>query len=226
MTAITDAETSAPRIHADRARLAAYAGMIAGPLFLSTVVLLTWWQYDYLRSVGWTVLHDNNVPWPSGLDLAEHGWAQMLNFALTGLLLLAFVRALRHELPDRRSARVASALMTVMTVAMVTSAAPTDRDFTAEPSTWHGWTHGISFIVIVLCSVVTPLVTARALRGEPRWRPLGVVSVVCAVTCALSLFVPLQVGFYLFLISLFAWFAALAARFYRLTSATRSRAPR
>ena len=202
---------------AGRARLAAYAGMSAGPLFLSTVVVLTWWQYDYLRSLGWTVLRDHQVPWPSGLALAEHGWAQVLNFAVTGLLLLFFVRALRHELPDRRSARVANALMTVLTLAMVTSAAPTDRDFGSAPSTWHGWTHGISFLVIVVLSVVTPLITARALRGERRWRPLAGVSLAAGLLCAVSLFAPTQLGFYAFLIILFAWFAALAARFARLT---------
>jgi hypothetical protein len=199
-------------------QLAARAGIVAGPVFLVTVVILTTLRYDYLRSLGWTILEDHNVPWPSGLALGEHGWAQMLNFAVTGLLVLVFVRALRHELPDRRSGRVASALMTVMAVAMITSAAPTDHDFTASPSTWHGWTHGISFLVIVLCTVVTPLVTARALRGEPRWRPLAAVSVAVSLICALSLFVPSQVGFFVFLITLFGWISALAVRYSRLTA--------
>jgi hypothetical protein len=205
-------------VAAHRARLAAIAGMVAGPLFLATVVVLSWLRYDFLRSLGWTILDEHNVPWPSGLALGGNGWAQMVNFAVTGLLLLVFVRALRHELPHRRSARVAAALMTVMAVALVTSAAPTDRDFTAEPSTWHGWTHGISFITIVLCSVLTPLVTSRALRGDPRWRPMAAVSLAVALICPLSLFVPSQVGFYLFLIILFGWFTALAMRFSRLTA--------
>jgi hypothetical protein len=201
-----------------RRQLAARAGIVAGPLFLTTVVILTALRWDYLRSLGWTILDEHNVPYPSGLALGDGGWAQMLNFAVTGLLVLVFVRALRHELPDRRSSRVASVLMTVMAVAMITSAAPTDRDFTASPSTWHGWMHGISFLVILLCTVVTPLVTARALRGEARWRPLGTVSVAVSVVCALSLFVPSQVGFYVFLVTLFGWISALAVRYSRLTA--------
>jgi chromate transport protein ChrA len=206
-------------------RLAAAAGIAAGPLFLSAVALLTWLRYDYLRSLGWSIMEENDVPWPSGLALGGSGWAQMLNFALSGLLLLVFILALRHELPHRRSSRVASTLMTVMAVAMVASAAPTDRDFSASPSTWHGWTHGISFIVIVLLSVLTPLLTARALRGDPRWRPMAAVSLVVALTCALSLFVPSQVGFYLFLTTLFGWFTALAVRFSRLTAPDQSTTP-
>ena len=211
-----------PTVHGEtdhRQQLAARAGIVAGPVFLTTVVILTALRYDYLRSLGWTILDEHNVPYPSGLALGDHGWAQMLIFAVTGLLVLVFVRALRHELPDRRSSRVAAALMTVMAVAMVTSAAPTDRDFTADPSTWHGWTHGISFLVIVLCTVITPLVTARALRGEARWRPMAAVSVAVSVICALSLFVPSQVGFYVFLVTLFGWITALATRFARLSSA-------
>ena len=205
----------AARVHRDRA--AALAGVVAGPLFLLTVVLLSWWQYDYLRSVGWTVLDAGDVPWPSGLALADHGWIQMLNFAVAGVLLFVFTRALPHQLPDRRSARIAAALMTVMAVALVASAAPTDEDFGADPSTWHGWTHGLAFVVLVLCSVVTPLVLARALRGVPGWRPFAPLSVAVAGLCVVSLAVPSQLGFYAFLVLVFGWFTALAARFYRLT---------
>lgn len=225
-TAAPHSQPLAEHREAERSqRLAAVAGMVAGPLFLVTVVILTWLRYDYLRSLGWTILDEHNVPWPSGLALDGNGWAQMLNFAVTGLLLLVFVRALRHELPHRRSGRVAAVLMTVMAVALVTSAAPTDRDFTASPSTWHGWTHGISFLLIVLCSVLAPLVTSRALRGDPRWRPMAAVSLVVALTCALSLFMPSQVGFYLFLTTLFGWFTALAVRFSRLMAPDHATTP-
>ena len=77
---------------AGRNRLAAVAGIIAGPLFLVTIVLLTWAEYGFLRSSGWTVLDANDVPWPSGLAVSQVGWIQILNFAVTGALLLVFVR--------------------------------------------------------------------------------------------------------------------------------------
>ena len=208
--------------HADAGqdRLAAVAGIIAGPLFLVTIVLLTWAEYGFLRSRGWTVLDAHDVPWPSGLAVSHLGWVQILNFAVTGALLLVFVRAVRHQLPPRRSSRVAAALMTVMTAAIIASAAPTDRDFTTGPSTWHGWIHAIAFLVIVVCSIVTPLLTARALRGEDRWRPLARVSGFVAGICAVSLLLVVlsQIGFYLFLITVFGWYTALAVRFLRLTT--------
>ena len=201
-----------------RQRLAARAGIVAGPLFLVTIVVLTWLRYDYLRSLGWTIMQDHKVPWPSGLALGDAGWVQMLNFAVTGLLLLVFVRALRHELPAGRWGRAAASLMTVTAVALIAAAAPTDRDFTSAPSTWHGWAHGISFLVIVVCSLLAPLVTARALRGDQRWRPLAAASLAVGVICPLILFVPSQVGFYVFLVTLFGWYTALAVRYSRLTA--------
>jgi Protein of unknown function (DUF998) len=203
-----------------RDRLAAVAGIIAGPLFLVTIVLLSWAEYGFLRSRGWTVLDAHDVPWPSGLAVSDVGWIQILNFAVAGALLLVFVRALRHQLPPRRSSRVAAGLMTVMTVAIIASAAPTDRDFTTGPSTWHGWTHAIAFLVIVVCSIATPLMTARTLRGEDRWRPLARISAAAAGICAVSVFLTVvsQIGFYLFLLTVFGWYTTLAIRFLRLTT--------
>jgi hypothetical protein len=199
-------------------RLGAIAGMTAGALFLATVTLLTWLRYDYLHSLGWTISDDGQVPWPSSLALGDHGWAQIANFAITGLLLLLFVRALRHHLPERTSASVASTLMTMMALAMIALAAPTDPKFGAEPSTWHGWTHGIAFVVVVVGSIITPAVTARALRRDERWRPLARVSLAVPVLGLACLAVPSQIGFYAFLVILFGWFAVLAARLYRLSA--------
>ncbi len=198
-------------------RLAAIAGMAAGALFLTAVAVLTLLRYDYLRSQGWSALDGGDVPWPSGLALGSHGWIQMANFAITGLLLLVFVRALRHRLPDRTSSRVSSVLMTVMALAMIALAAPTDSDFDAAPSTWHGWTHGIAFIVLVLCSIVTPALTARAIRKDESWRPLARVSLVVAGLVVVCMAVPHQIAFYAFLVILFGWFGLLAARFRRLS---------
>jgi hypothetical protein len=73
-------------------------GLAAGPLFLSVVGLLTWAELDDLHRLGWGYTKDNNVPWPSGLALGHIGAIQILNFAVTGLLILVFARAFRHEL--------------------------------------------------------------------------------------------------------------------------------
>jgi hypothetical protein len=46
-----------------------------------------------------------------------------------------------------------------------------------NPVTWHGWVHGIAFLLIIATGVLAPLAMALAVRGDPGWRPIAVVSV-------------------------------------------------
>ena len=45
------------------------------------------------------------------------------------------------------------------------------------PATWNGWVHGIAFLLISATGVLTPLTMALAVRRDPGWRPITVVSV-------------------------------------------------
>jgi hypothetical protein len=199
------------------------AGIVVGPLFVLVVALVTWLERDFLHGLGWTLLDSHGVPYPSGTALGPFGFIQVANFFLTGALLLLFVWGVRRYLPDRRSARVAAVLLGGFGVAFLASAAPTDRDFGGTPSTWHGWMHGMAFLLIVTLSVVAPLTTAFALRGQPRWRPLDLVSLAVGLVCPVLLFVPSDVGFYAFIVVLFSWFAILAVRLGRLSKSIPTR---
>jgi hypothetical protein len=39
---------------------------------------------------------------------------------------------------------------------------------TGDPSTWHGWIHGMAFLVVLPAILAAPVATARALRGDTR----------------------------------------------------------
>ena len=43
--------------------------------------------------------------------------------------------------------------------------------------TWHGWVHGIAFLLIIATGVLAPLTMALAVRGDAGWRPIAVVSI-------------------------------------------------
>ena len=45
-----------------------------------------------------------------------------------------------------------------------------------NPDTWQGWIHGTAFLLIIATGVLAPLTMALAVRGDPSWRPIGVVS--------------------------------------------------
>ena len=201
----------------DPRRLGAAAGILAGPLFLTVVAFLTWAELDYLHGLGWHYTKKNDVPWPSATALGPHGWIQILNFAVAGLLLLAFARSFRAELHGK-TGRIGAGLMTLLALGLVVSAFPTD-DASAhghQPNTWHGWIHSIGFIVIVLSSLLAPILVALALRRDPRRR---VAALLCGAAPVLMIvmFIPAantlhDLGFTGYLAVVFGWQAMLAYR--------------
>ncbi len=199
-------------------RLQGLAAMIAGPLFLTVVAILTLGELDFMHGLGWGFTRDDKVPWPSGLVLGHYGAVQIANFALAGVLLAFFVRGFRRELPASRLGRAAGLLVLAIPIAMIVSAFPTDRATAAgdSPDTWHGWAHIIGFVIIALASLIAPLVVGLALRGNARWRGFGAFSLAVVILEAV-LFFPLDFlgdpAFVGYMVVLFGWFAALGARF-------------
>lgn len=206
----------------ETARAQGLAAMIAGPLFLAVIGVLTLVELDFMHGLGWGFTRDDQVPWPSGLALGTYGAIQIANFVLAGTLLAVFVRGFRRELPASRSGRIAAVLLTTIAVGIAVSGFPTDRATAAgdAPNTWHGYLHVIAFVVVALSSLLAPIATAVALRGNPRWRGFPALSL-AVVVLELVLFFPLDFlgdpAFVGYLVVLFGWFAALGARLRRLT---------
>jgi hypothetical protein len=205
----------------DTPRIQALAAMLAGPLFLTVVTVLTLLELDFMHDLGWAFTADDKVPWPSGLALGDYGALQIANFALAGTLLALFVRGFRHELGHSRSGRTATVLLATIAIGIAVSAFPTDRATAAgdAPNTWHGYLHIIGFIAVAISSLLAPIATALALRRNPRWRGVGMLSI-AVVVLEIVFFFPLEFlgdpAFVGYLLTLFGWFAALGARLRNL----------
>jgi hypothetical protein len=205
--------------HSDRAtlRLAGTAGILILPVFALTVVLLTWLEWDFLHSVGWTVMHEHEVNYPSSLARGDLGFLQSLNFVLVGLFAVVLGQGLRTQFTHRWSGTTAGVGFAAVGLAGLFSAFVTDLP--GEPVSWHGVLHGIGFVLLLLGCAVTFVASGLALRSAPAWRGYWVYSVVnaplaLAVSVALN---PLgQVSFYALVVLLLAWFGVMGFRLRRL----------
>jgi hypothetical protein len=196
-------------------RAGAIAGLVAGPFFLISVGLNSWASIDYLHRLGWEFVGGEQVPWPSSLARGPYGWAQVATFVITGLLIMVLAIAVRDQLPRKRASAFAAMLLGLLGVALILAAFRVDTPMLkgGNPDTWHGWIHGIAFLLIIATGVLAPLTMALAVRGDASWRPIGVVSVAASALIIVFLFVPWgNASFLLAIITLFAWMAAIAIR--------------
>jgi hypothetical protein len=196
-------------------RAGALAGIVAGPFFLVSVGLNTWASLDYLRGLRWEFVGGEQVPWPSSLARGPYGWAQVATFVITGLLIVILAVAVRDQLPRRRASSFAVVLLTLLGVALILAAFRVDRPMLSggNPATWHGWVHGIAFLLIIATGVLAPLTMALAVRGDAGWRPIAVVSLAASALFIVFLILPWgNAAFLLAIVTLFGWIAALAAR--------------
>ena len=173
-------------------RAGVFAGLVAGPFFLVSVGLNTWASLGYLHQLGWEFVGGEQVPWPSSLARGPYGWAQVATFAITGVLIVILAFAVRDQLPRRRASGFAVVLLALLWVALILAAFRVDTPMLTggNPVTWHGWVHGIAFLLIIATGVLAPLTMALAVRGDPSWRPIAVVSLAATALLVVFLFLP------------------------------------
>ena len=106
------------------------------------------------------------------------------------IVILAF--AVRDQLPRRRASGFAVVLLALLGVALILAAFRVDTPMLTggNPVTWHGWVHGIAFLLIIATGVLAPLTMALAVRGDPSWRPIAVVSLAATALLVVFLFLP------------------------------------
>jgi Protein of unknown function (DUF998) len=196
-------------------RAGVLAGILAGPFFLVSVGLNTWASLGYLHQLGWEFVGGEQVPWPSSLARGPYACAQVATFVITGLLIIVLAVAVREQLPHRRAGGFAVVLLGLLGVALILAAFRVDVPMLSggNPATWHGWIHGIAFLLIIAMGVLAPLTMALAVRGNPGWRPIAVASVVAGALFVVFLILPWgNASFLLAIVTLFAWIAAVAGR--------------
>ena len=196
-------------------RAGVLAGLLAGPIFLVSVGLNTWASVGYLQQLGWEFVGGEQVPWPSSLARGPYGWAQIATFVITGVLIVILAVAVRDQLPQRRVSGFAVVLLALLGVALILAGFRVDVPMLSggTPATWNGWVHGIAFLLIIATGVLAPLTMALAVRRDPRWRPIAVVSVAASALVVVFLFLPWgNATFLLAIVTLFAWIASVAVR--------------
>jgi len=196
-------------------RAGVLAGLLAGPIFLVSVGLNTWASVGYLQQLGWEFVGGEQVPWPSSLARGPYGWAQIATFVITGTLIVILAVAVRDQLPHRRASGFAVVLLALLGLALILAGFRVDVPMLSggTPATWNGWVHGIAFLLIIATGVLAPLTMALAVRRDPRWRPIAVVSVAASALVVVFLFLPWgNATFLLAIVTLFAWIASAAVR--------------
>ena len=196
-------------------RSGAVAGLVAGPFFLISVGLNSWASIDYLHRLGWEFVGGEQVPSPSSLARGPYGWAQIATFVVTGLLIVILAVAVRDELPHRRASGFAVALLALLGVALILAGFRVDVPMLSggTPATWNGWVHGIAFLLIIATGVLAPLTMALAVRRDPGWRPIAVLSLATSALFVVFLLLPWgNATFLMAIVTLFAWIASVAVR--------------
>jgi len=198
-------------------RAAAVAGMVGPVLFAGALLALTILQYDFMLGIGWLPFRDPAGAWPSGLALGPYGWAQTLNFVISGALLALFAVGLHRETTGRHGSRVGPALLFVAGAAMVLLGFETDPIRRAGPRTLHGLIHDLAFILFVLALLLALLFLWHGFRREPAWRAHASYTLVTGLLATLLLFLP-GVAYYFFIAVVLAWLEATALRLWRVSA--------
>jgi hypothetical protein len=196
-------------------RAGAIAGLVAGPFFLISVGLNSWASIDFLHSLGWEFVGGEQVPWPSSLARGPYGWVQVATFVITGLLIMLLAFAVRDQLPRKRASSFAVLLLGLLGVALILAAFRVDAPMLrgGNPDTWHGWIHGIAFLLIIATGVLAPLTMALAVRRDPGWRPIAALSLATSALFVVFLLLPWgNATFLIAIVTLFAWIASVAVR--------------
>jgi uncharacterized protein DUF998 len=212
-----------PRVQHQAAR----AGIIAPVLFAGVLVAITVASWNYLHDIGFRLGDHGDSAWPSSMAQGPVGWAQMLNFAVFGLLLAVFVRGLRQHFPRRRSGRIATALLMASVAGWLLVAFPEDGPPFGNPVTVAGYLHGLGFVTLSLTVFSSMLATAVALRDAPGWRGYTGLTTVAGVAVFGFLFglvffleVATTLGIYGFFGTILAWVEVMAMRLRRLAATT------
>jgi hypothetical protein len=205
-----------------RRRLAATAGIVGPTVFAVSLILISWIQIDFLRSLGWSVWDHKESAWPSGLAQGPYGWAQIVNYAVAAVWMAMFALGLRTEFAATKSRTVATVFLLLLALSFALLAFPEDGPPFGDPTTWAGYLHAFGFLGIVLSSVGSMIAVAVALRRNPDWRPLSLFSIIAAVGVFVFLVglvfvleVATTIGVYGFFAVLLAWFVVLSVRLRR-----------
>ena len=140
---------------------------------------------------------------------------------MLGLLTFLFARGLRTQFVRRLPGIVASAAFGAASLGALLSVFATDLP--GEPASWHGWLHGIGFVLLLLGNLIAFVAAGLGLRDAPGWGRVWVYSVAnapAAILVTVALFPFDQVSFYASIVVMLAYYGVLGLRMRRLAART------
>jgi hypothetical protein len=206
-------------------RWLALAGMIGPLLFALVVALLDIVQDKFLVLNGFDPLTESPV---SVNALGPYGWIQCINFAIFGLLEIAFAIGLYRSVKGGRLAKITSVgFVFAIGVSMLLSTFPTDN-FNAGQSghavlqTWHGAIHNFAFYMFLFSQILAYLFMWGRFRKDQRWRGFDWYSLAIGVLAVPIFAIPLPPvfsWFYVWILAFpLAWLELVAIRLWTLSA--------
>jgi hypothetical protein len=200
-------------------RRLALAGSIAPVLFAGIVIVITVLEWDFLHRLGWHLVQNSSVPYPSSTAMGPYGWLQTLNFIQLGLSIIAIGIGLWRTVAIRVSAGLVILAGVGMLLLMFTTDGTTD-----QPTTWHGGIHALAFLLTLFAELLAAVALAIQLRNNAQWRGVARASIAVPVLIVATFFLGGAVqqaggviGIVSFLVVL-GWYELLGLRLLRLTS--------
>ena len=179
------------------------------------LISLTFAEYDFMLSLGWTPLHV--IDWPSGLALGPYGLWLTVTFPVSGLLMAFFGLGLRTMLGNGTAPRLGILSLVLAGCALAGLAFSTDPTIRTTPATWHGILHDTFFVLLGLCMLASMLALGWAFHHDPRWKGYGWYTFITAAL-ALPSFALKGIAFYLFLAAILTWGVVIARKLLRLSN--------
>lgn len=162
-------------------------GVVAGPLFVAVATA------QVVTRDGFDLGHQPI----SLLSVGDHGWIQISNFVVAGLLNIAFSIGVRRAKPPGRLAAWATTLLMVYGVGLVAGGAfvpdpalgfpPGTPDEIPDEMSWHATLHAVGPALAFLALISASLVLARrfSLQGRRWWaRYSAATGAICLVLSA------------------------------------------
>lgn len=186
--------------------------LLLGPiLFASVLTVLTFVEYDFLRSLGWHPINDPTFDWPSGLALGKYGSVMTATFIISGILMALLASRLFLDLAPAPASRLGATLFVFAGLALAALSFTTDPTIRDTPATWHGQLHDLSFVLLGLTLFPAMIVLGFAFRQNEKWKNLSTYTWL-TLALAAPAFALKGAAFYIFLLAILVWNEVVAVR--------------
>ena len=145
----------------DRRILGAWGGMIGSILFVGIFTLEGFLRPEY----------NPFSMFVSELSIGPRGWVQILNFIITGILLLIFALGIKTEFRQGKASKAGPILLLICATCLIVSGPFVMDPLSTPPDqmSWHGIIHNILGAIFFSLSAVSCFVFFRRFRDDPKW---------------------------------------------------------